>query len=453
MTAPARPRHDRRPPHDETAEQAVLSAMMLDRAAIAVAREQLIPECFYREAHRRVYQAILALEERGAAPDPVSLADELRRREELHAVGGVDYVAQLLDAVPTAANIAHHAAIVRQHAQRRLVIAQAQAAIEALYQGLDPATVAKALSADVLPMAVDDAAGLGYQRIDPFAVLDEIEARMRGDALAYPSGIAPVDAQTHGFRPGELIILGGVPKAGKSLVAHNLAAHAASLGHPVGIVSAEMSAAQVTERLLSALSGVPLHVSASGRLQAWQIEKLTTAAARLAKLPLYIDDAASPSLDDVLARAVALKAQHSRLGVIVVDFLQLVRFPLKGRRGDEELTSIAYALKGLAKRTKTAVVAPAQLNYKDIEKRPDKRPQLQDLAGSSGMLQAADFVALLYREAMYWKDRPDILELDFRACRRTAPFAVSVWWNGGTMSLTAQGTAGEAAPAQHALGF
>lgn len=797
MSTSAQPHPDRRAPYDEAAERAVLSAMLLDAKAIGVAREQLIPECFYREAHRRVFTAILAVDERGAVPDPVSLADELRRREELHAVGGLEYVGSLIDAVPTAANIAHHAAIVRQHAQRRLVIVHAQEAITALHHGLDPAEVAKSLSAAVLPMAVDDAAGLGYRHIDPYAVVDEIEARMRGDARALRCGIEPVDAVTHGFRPGELVILGGVPKAGKampldtqvltpsgwralgslqagdvvvsldaqpssveaylpqgeqeewvvtfsdgtttrccgdhlwrvehrswasprvastatlarliatvrkyqrrlsipcitgdyghqdalpvhpyllgvllgdgscnarmeftkpddevhrrvaavlppdvtmrtwanprglcritgrepgrnsllaamralglarcnsperfipavyhhaskaarrallqglldtdgytegngsvrycttspalardvralaqslgyivrtaekiprfthrgeakegrrayllniagdasllelvtlprhtkhlprrtrrtprrviervertgrrvpmaclrvthpsrcfvvddyvvthnSVVAHNIAAHVASTDVPVGIVSAEMSAAQVTERLLAAVSGVEVQILASGRLQRHQILRVTDGAARLARLPLYIDDAASPSLDDVLARAVALKAQHPALGVIVVDFLQLVRFPLKGRRGDEELTAIAYALKGLAKRTRCVVIAPAQLNYKDIEKRPSKRPELQDLAGSSGMLQAADFVALLFRERMYFHDRPDVLELDFRACRRTAPFTASLFWNGGTMSLGQHLGDSPPPPPQQALGL
>lgn len=434
----AEPRASRRtPPCDEAAEQAVLSAMQLDRQAIVEARERLIPEAFYREAHRRIFRAILAVDERGVTVDVLTVADELRRQEELHAVGGVEYLSTLIDAVPTAANLAHHAEIVRQHAMRRAVIEAAHRASLAAYEGLDAAAIAQQLASDVLPLAVDDANGQGYQRMDPHAVLVEIEARMLGKALAIPSGIEAIDRETFGFRPGELVILGGSPKAGKSLIAHQMAGHAASLGHAAGIVSAEMSASQVTERMLTAASAVPLKVTASGRLTPWQIERLTTAATRLAKLPLYIDDAASPSLDDVVARAVALKAKHPLLAVIVVDFLQLVRFPLKGRRGDEELTAIAYALKGLAKKTQCVVIAPAQLNYKDIEKRPDKKPQLQDLAGSSGMLQAADFVALLYREAVYFKDRPDVLELSFRACRRTAPFEAHVLWQGETMSLGA----------------
>lgn len=435
MTASPSMRTDRRPPHDENAEQAVLCAMMLDRTALGVAREQLIPVCFYRVAHQRVFEAILAVDARGGMPDVLSVADELRRQESLHAVGGMEYLSQLIDATPTASNIAHHATIVRQHAQRRAVIAHAQAAIEAGYQGMDPAQIAQTLATDVLPMAVDDAAGQGYQPINPYAVVDEIEQRMTGSALAFECGIREVDEQTHGFRPGELVILGGTPKAGKSVLSHQIAAHVASDGHVAGIVSAEMSASQVTERLLSALTQIPLHVLSSGRLTDHQVRRLADGAAQLAKLPLQIDDAASPSLDDVVSRAVALKARCPTLRLIVVDFLQLVRFPLKGRRGDEELTAIAYALKGLAKKTQTVVIAPCQLNYKDIEKRPSKRPELQDLAGSSGMLQAADFVALLYRERMYFKDRPDTLELIFEACRRTAPFTVTVWWNGATMSL------------------
>lgn len=441
----------RKPPFDEQAEQAVLSAMMLDRTALGVAREQLTQECFYREAHRRVYRALLAIDARGAVLDVHTLADELRRTEEIHSVGGLEYIAQLIDAVPTAANIAHHAAIVRRHAQLRAIIVSAEAASQAAYQELDPATIVQQLSVETLPFAVDDAAGQGYQPINPFAVLDEIEQRMKGCALTFPSGIDAVDAITYGFRPGELIVLGGVPKMGKSVVAHNMAAFNASLGNVAGIVSAEMSASQVTERLLSAACGIPVHVLASGRLSDWQVERLTTAAARLAKMPLLIDDAASPTLDDVVARAIALKARYHKLGVIVVDFLQLVRHQLKGRRGDEELTAIAYALKGLAKKTQTVVVAPAQLNYKDVEKRPDKRPELHDLAGSSGMYQAADFIALLYREKVYFKDRPDTMELMFKAARRTGPFDVTVWWNGATSSLKLTDPDTPAPPNQTAL--
>lgn len=240
---------------------------------------------------------------------------------------------------------------------------------------------------------------------------------------------------------------------GKSVLAHNMAAFNASLGHVAGIVSAEMSASQVTERLLSAASGIPVHVLASGRLSDWQVERLTTAAARLGTMPLFIDDAASPSLDDVVSRAIELKARHPKLGLIVVDFLQLVRFPMKGRRGDEELSAIAYALKGLAKKTQTAVIAPCQLNYKDVEKRPDKRPELYDLAGSSGMYQAADFIVLLYREKAYFKDRPDTMELMFKAARRTGPFDVTVWWSGATASLRLTDSESPGAPPQQRLGL
>lgn len=454
MTATPEMRPARRtPPFDEQAEQAVLCAMMLDRTALGVAREQLTQECFYREANRRVFRALVAVDDRGAVPDVHTLTDELRRAEELHAVGGLEYVSQLIDAVPTAANVVHHAAIVRRLAQLRAIIVSAEGAIQSAYQATDdPAQIVQQLSADILPFAVDDASGQGYQRINPYAVLDEIEARMKGTALAFPTGISQIDEMTYGFRPGELVIIGGAPKAGKSVVSQQIAAHVASLGHYAGIVSAEMSAAQVTERLLSATSEIPISVLASGRLSDWQVRRLADAAARVAKLPLLIDDAASPTIEDVVARAVALKAKHPTLRLLVVDFLQLIRCRMKGRRGDEELTAIAYALKGLAKKTQTVVIAPTQLNYKDIERRPSKRPELQDLAGSSGMLQSADFVALLFRERVYFKDRPDTLEFICEGGnRRVAPFTATVWWHGATMSLGIPKAA--LPPAQSTLGF
>lgn len=427
-----------RAPHSTEAEQAVLSAMMMDERATGTVLGILDADAFYREPHRRIFKALGTCFDHGIPPDVTNLADQLERAGELDAVGGRDYLTLLIDVVPTSVNVAYHAEIVREKYALRRLIVQATETVQLCYEGREPAqAIAQKLSAECLPLAVENQRQ-GYQRADPFPVLEEIERRHLGTAVSFRSGIAALDAHTNGFRLGELIILGAVAKAGKSVVAHHMAVTHMLDGHGVGIVSAEMRASQAIERMLNSLGRVPAAATSTGRLQERDWSRLATAAGQIRSGKLWIDDAATPSFLDVRTRATALKAKHPEVTMIVVDFLQLVRYELRGRRGDEELMALTYGLKGLAKSLEAIVIAPCQLNYKDIEKRPDKRPELQDLQGSSGMVQAADFCILLYRPRMYFDTAEPKLELIAPAggVRRTDAFTAVTYWRGDLMTVT-----------------
>ena len=429
---------DRRPPYNEEAERAVLSACMLDAKAIRIVqRLGVTDEAFYREAHRRIYRAMVSLADAGAPLEVLAVADRLGR--ELPTVGGKDYLAELIDAVPTAANVGYHAQLVREAARRRQVIEACTSAAQLAYENeTAAAAIVQGLTANLVPLAADDALHVGYQRVDPGPVLEIIERRMVGERVqAYPCGIHAIDEQTNGYRPGELIIIGAVPKAGKSVLAHQIALRHAETGQGVGIVSAELQAAQAIERMLNNLSGVTVRSTTRGHIARTEMPSLLRAASRLRAARLWIDDAATPSWDDVRVRAIGLKAENPDVTMLVVDFLQLVRYQMRGRRGDEELTAVAYGLKGLAKQLGVVMVVPCQLNYKDIEKRPDKRPELQDLQGSSGMVQAADQVILLYRPGMYFPESSSTIELIVPAggTRRTPAFTATCYWRGDTMRI------------------
>jgi replicative DNA helicase len=414
-----------------------LGAILLDNDVLAPLSTLLTADAFYREPHRRLYRVMRSLYARGTPIDALTLTAALDRSGELDAVGGRVAINALLD-VATSANVRAHAAIVRECAQRRRLIAHATAAVQEASRGhLPAAAIASQLAADLLPVAVDPTQNTGFQPVGATALLAEITTRAARGPVPFLSTPWPVlDAQTHGFRPGDLLIIGAVEKAGKSAIASAMAQHVAlTLGQGVGYISAEMTRDTLVERWLASTANVPTSQISTGQIRDYDLPLVVAAARRLDAAPLWVDDEAMPSLEDILARAVELKTREPTLALFVVDFLQIVRHTLKGRRGDEELLAIAYALKGLAKRTGTVVVAPAQLNSKQIAQRPDKRPTPYDLQGGSGMLQACDFALLAYRPGMYDPNAPEVVELHVAASRRTATFTVHLEWRGETSSV------------------
>jgi replicative DNA helicase len=273
--------------------------------------------------------------------------------------------------------------------------------------------------------------------------MTEIEARATG-ATGMLTGYDDLDRETGGFRDGELIILAGAEKMGKSAVALNIALNVSERTHAngggaVGYVSAEMTREQLTERCLSVVARVDGKKLSTGKLVNEDWPKLARAAGYLLAAPLHIDDEAEPSLADVVARCTHLKATHPDVRLLVVDFLQLIHDREKGVTEATELKRIAYGLKAMAKRLKVVVIAPCQVNTKDVENtKAEPRPQLKDLQGSSGMRQAADFVALLFRPAAYdsiENTDPAEMELFFAACRRTGKFRVKLRWDDATQAI------------------
>lgn len=423
---------------DQATEAAVLAGMLADGAtAVAAARAILGPDDFTVAANRHIFAALLSLVDRGVEVDPLTLSDALTQRGELAAAGGKERIAELLDCVPDGANVAYHARIVRELAERRrLVELGATLQREAADRGVDMTEATRAAVEALLPMASADQQGGGFRAADWWHVMREIEDRARGKSLpGLTTGYPEIDDVTAGFQPGELVIVGGVAKGGKTSLALAFTRHALlERREPVAFVSAEMTGASLMERLLAAEAGVPVQRVTSGRLWDADYPRMARASGVLAGSRLFIDDAALPSLEDIRARALSLVAAQGPVKLLVVDFLQLVKYVLKGRRGDEELTAISYGLKGLAKKLGCVVLAPCQLNYKDVERRAGSRPTFADLAGSSGMMQAADCVMLTHRPAMYDSCAGDDMEIQVRG-RRVPDFTATLRWDGRHMRV------------------
>lgn len=433
------------PPHSEDAEQAVLSACMMDVRAIAAVKASLPASAFYRTAHRSIYGALLTLHDRDETVDPLTLATELDRRGELDTAGGKEFLGYLVDAVPTAANVRYHAKIVREAAQRRsLIEALGELESRAWDESEDLAQLAADIQARVLPLALEsEAQGYRHMRDSLYGVLEEIESRgkkrQQGKVSDLATGFPEIDDVTNGFRPGELVVFGGGPKSGKTALTLAIALHNVVHGAGAAFVSAEMTREQLAERCLNSLGLVHTHRTGRGELDQEDWRRLTNAARVIAGHPrFFVDDEAFPTLGDVIARALALKAEHPELPVLVVDYLQLVSHRMNGRRGDEEIAEICRGLKGLAKRARVPVIAPCQTNFKETDRRKNPRPRLRDVQGGSAMVQTSDFVGLVFRPAQHTptpgKER--VIEVDFQACRRTDAFTALLEWAGEFMLVS-----------------
>jgi replicative DNA helicase len=434
------------PLQNREAEQAVVAAMLIDPEAVIRAVELVEAAMFLDLRHRRIFAAMVTLAERGTTIDPITLATLLDERGELEEAGGKDYIGFLVDAIPTSANIAYHAGIVRELAQRRTLIRTLEQSTEDLRRtgGTDARATARALTETLMPYTVEDGDAAGFVSVKHLVwpAMEQLEAQASGLVSGLLTGYTRIDAETGGFQPGELIVLGGAEKMGKSVAALNFGLRVVERephdgGGGVGYVSAEMTERAIVKRALGILARVDQRRLRTGKLVDEDFPKLASAGGRLAHLPIWIDDEAEPSLADVAARCAALKAQHPEMRLIVVDFLQLVHAREQGMNESVELKRVAYGLKRLAKKLGVVVLAPCQVNTKDIEDGKDPRPRLKDLQGSSGMRQAADFIALLYRPAFYDAigANPYELELNFAAAREASPFLARLRWDPQTLRI------------------
>ena len=399
------PYSDRRPPYSEDAEQAVLSAMLMDGQAILKAGQFVDDAMFYREGHRRIYRALLAVADRnGGVVDPLTLSDELSRRGELESSGGKDYVAYLVDVVPTAANVEYHARIVRENALRRRLIEVSTAIVTDAFESAAPAE-------ELLDQAehrifeVNEARGSqGFMRIKEllWPAMERIEVLQRGDGsvTGVPTGYKDLDEMTAGFQKSDLIIIAARPSMGKTAFVLNITQNAA-LDHniPVAFFSFEMSKDQLVQRLLTAEGRVDAQRLRRGKLQDEEFVRLGRAAGILSHAPIWIDDTPGMSLLELRSKARRLSMEHG-IGMIVVDYLQLMEGPTNSESRQQEISAISRSLKSLARELNLPVVALSQLSRMP-EQRTDKRPQLSDLRESGAIEQDADLVMFIYRQEMY----------------------------------------------------
>ena len=404
------PYRDRTPPYSEPAEQAVLSAILLDPASILRATEYLDDTMFYREGHRRLFRAMLSLSERGDVIDPLTLTDELQRISQLEGAGGRDYIAYLVDVVPTAANIEYHAKIVREKALRRRLIEVSTGIVTEAFDS--PQSSAELVDqAEHAIFELSQSRGSeGFTRIKElmYDAMERIEQlHLAGETVTgIPSGFKDLDEMTAGFQPSDLVIVAARPSMGKTAFVLNIAQNAAlDHKHPIAFFSLEMSKQSLLQRMLTSEARVDAQRLRKGKLRDDEFVQLGRAAGLLSQAPIWIDDTPAISLLEMRSKARRLKAEHD-IGLVVIDYLQLMQGPPSSENRQQEISMISRSLKALARELRVPVIALSQLSRAPEQRAGDsKRPQLSDLRESGAIEQDADVVMFLYRQEYY-----DVLE-------------------------------------------
>jgi replicative DNA helicase len=400
------PYGDRQPPWSEDAEQAVISAMLMDADAIMRAVEHVDDTMFYKEAHRRIVRAVVAIADRGDVVDPLTLSDELSRRGELRQAGGKEYIGYLVDTVPTSANVEYHARIVREKAMRRRLIETSTAIISEAFQS--PLPAAELLdAAEHRIFEVNQGRGrAGFTRIKEllWPTMERIESLQRsGQAITgVPSGFKDLDDLTAGFQPSDLVIIAARPSMGKTAFVLNIAQNAA-LDHttPVAVFSLEMSKESVVQRLLTSEGRVDAQRLRKGKLQDEEFVRLGRAAGLLSQAPIWIDDTPGMNLLELRSKARRLKME-AKIQLLIVDYLQLMQGPTDTESRQQEISYISRSLKALARELNVPIVALSQLSRAPEQRAGEgKRPQLSDLRESGAIEQDADLVMFIYRQEMY----------------------------------------------------
>ncbi len=404
-------RHDRDPPYSLEAEVSVLGGMLIDRDAVARAAEVVDESMFYREANRRLFRSMIRLFERGDVIDVITVSEELKKTEELDSAGGLGYIGELLDAVPTAANIEYHAKIVREKALlRRLIDAASSIIREAFDQGERPVEeVLDRAEQKVFQVAQShDREGFVWIKEILWPTFEHIERLQESSSgiTGVPSGFKDLDRMTTGLQKGDLCIVAARPSMGKTSWVLNVA-QTAAIEHtvPVAVFSLEMSKEQLVQRLLCSEGRVDAQKLRRGKLSPDEYQRLATAAGHLNTAPLWIDDSAGSTVLEMRAKARRLKSDLKSdgkdLGMIVIDYLQLMSGGSRSENRVQEVSEISRGLKALAKELEVPVIALSQLS-RAPEQRPDKRPQLSDLRESGSIEQDADLVMFLFRPEYYF---------------------------------------------------
>ena len=399
---------DRVPPHNHEAEQSVIGAIFLEPQALITASEILIPEDFYRTAHQKIFQTMLTLSDQGKAIDVVTIAEELSSKKEIEDVGGLAYISELANAVPTAANIVHYAKIVEEKALLRRLIRVATKIVESGYAGDDEVEVLLSeAEKNVLEVSKRKNAG-DFKHVKDVLVetFDNIEqlVNREGDITGIATGFTDLDRMTAGFQRNDLIIVAARPSVGKTAFALNVAQSiAVKERENVAIFSLEMGAEQLVMRMLCAEGNIDAQVLRTGQLQDADWEKLMMAMGSLSNAGIFIDDTPGVRINEIRAKCRRLAQEHG-LGMILIDYLQLIQGSGKpGENRQQEVSEISRSLKGLARELKVPVIALSQLS-RGVEQRQDKRPMMSDLRESGSIEQDADIVAFLYRDDYYDKE-------------------------------------------------
>ncbi|OLO06633.1 replicative DNA helicase [Salinicola sp. MH3R3-1] len=401
------------PPHSLEAEQSVLGGLMLDNSSWDTVSERLVADDFYRHEHRLTFNAMAELAESSHPLDVVTLSEALERRDQLESVGGLAYLAELARNTPSASNIRAYADIVRERATLRKLIQASRQIADSAYapEGRLPDELVNEAERLVFqisesrpkfggPIGMSDLLTKAVDRIDELF-------NMKGQMTGISTGFRDLDDMTSGLQPSDLVIIAGRPSMGKTTFAMNLVEHAVvSNDKPVVVFSMEMPAESLMLRVLSSLGRIDQTRVRTGQLEDEDWPRLTSAVNLLKDRQLFIDDTPALSPNELRTRARRIAREHGNIGLVMIDYLQLMQVPGLSENRTAEISEISRSLKGLAKEFGCPVVALSQLN-RSLEQRPNKRPVMSDLRESGAIEQDADVIAFVYRDEVYNADNPD----------------------------------------------
>ncbi|HOY02612.1 replicative DNA helicase [Zoogloea sp.] len=406
----------RLPPHSVEAEQSLLGGLLIDNTVWERVGDVVNEADFYRDDHRRIFRQIARLIELGKPADVVTVYEALEKNGEAEHVGGLAYLGEIANSTPSAANVRRYGEIIRERAiLRKLVSVGDQIAASALTpSGKDAKTLLDEAEAKVFEIAEAGARTVsGFVPIQPILgqVVDRIQELYDRDSPAgitgVPTGLTDLDEKTSGLQPSDMIVLAARPGMGKTSLALNIAENVAvEAGLPVAVFSMEMPGTQLATRFLSSVGRIDQHKIRTGKLTDEEWQRLTYALGKLHEAPIFIDETPGLNPTDLRARCRRLHRQCGRLGLIVIDYLQLMTSLKESDNRSAELSEISRSVKSLAKELHVPIIALSQLN-RSLEQRPNKRPVASDLRESGAIEQDADIIMFIYRDEIYNPDSPD----------------------------------------------
>ncbi|MFI4917995.1 MAG: replicative DNA helicase [Legionellales bacterium] len=404
----------KRPPHSAEAEQSIIGGLMLDNQVWDKINTKLCEADFYRTEHRILYRAISALAKKDQPFDVVTLLDTLKSFNELDDAGGESYLFELANNTPSVANVTAYADIVREKSVQRQLIGVATEIADSAYNpaGREVPELLDLAESKVFAIGEQTGGDGGPENIKSILVrtVEKIDALYHsGETITgLATGLSDLDEMTSGLQPSDLVIVAGRPSMGKTTLVMNMAEHAAiKSGKPVLVFSMEMPADSLAMRMMSSLGRIDQHRIRTGKLDDDDWPRVTSAVHMLSEAPLFIDDTPALSPGEMRTRARRLAKEHGSLGLIVVDYLQLMKAPgFSADNRTAEISEISRSLKSLAKELQVPVIALSQLN-RSLEQRADKRPMMSDLRESGAIEQDADVICFIYRDEVYNEDSPD----------------------------------------------
>jgi len=398
------------PPHDIDAEESILSAIFINNDSLDEIIDIISHEDFYKGAHKKIFRAIVELAHKEEPADLVTVANKLKENEELESIGGAAYLASISDAAPIAVNAIHYAKIIKGKSSLRQLITASSTIVEKCLEDKGDVTEIIDFAETSILNISEKKSGNAFQSLGELINLniDKLEEQQGKDGglSGLTTGYARLNSITSGLQGSDLIILAARPSMGKTAFALNIARNVAVEEHkPVLVFSLEMSNEQLSMRLLTSEARIDSNRLRTGFISQEDWQNATDAAGVLNELPIFIDDTPNITAMEIRAKARRLYQKHNEIGLIVIDYLQLMKAPFRSDRRDLEIAEISRSLKALAKELNVPVVALSQLN-RMLEQRADKRPMMSDLRESGAIEQDADIIAFIYRDEVYNKE-PD----------------------------------------------